>query len=186
MPDVAASTLLAPWANFYVITGSSAAALTGLMFVVITLVAGEERVRRVPDGIGTFSSPTVVHFCAALFISAVLAAPWRMIFHPAILLTITGLAGVAYGLRIVVRLRWRTSRYLPDIGDWIWYAIFPLIAYVFVLGSAADLRYKPDVALFGLAAANIFLIFIGIRNAWDVVTFIAITLPNEPPTDKSL
>jgi len=46
-----ASTLLAPWSNYYVITGSSAAALTGLMFVVITLVASVERLRRAPDGI---------------------------------------------------------------------------------------------------------------------------------------
>mgnify|MGYP001252826337 CR=1 FL=1 len=34
-----ASLVITAWSNFYVITGSSAAALTGLMFVVITLVA---------------------------------------------------------------------------------------------------------------------------------------------------
>ena len=38
MPDAAGSALI-PWDNFYVIVGSSAAALTGLQFVVITLVA---------------------------------------------------------------------------------------------------------------------------------------------------
>jgi len=38
--------------DFYAMIGSAAAALTGLMFVVITLVteAGQERVRRAPDG----------------------------------------------------------------------------------------------------------------------------------------
>ena len=34
-----APSILTPWSNFYVIAGSSAGALTGLMFVVITLIA---------------------------------------------------------------------------------------------------------------------------------------------------
>jgi len=38
MADATLSTL-AHWANFYVIVGSSAGALTGLQFVVMTLVA---------------------------------------------------------------------------------------------------------------------------------------------------
>ena len=33
---------LPTWQNFYVIIGSAAAALTGLTFVVITLIAGAE------------------------------------------------------------------------------------------------------------------------------------------------
>ena len=41
----AALSPLAPWQNFYVIIGSAAAALTGLMFVVITLIMGT-RARR--------------------------------------------------------------------------------------------------------------------------------------------
>ncbi|MBV9232567.1 MAG: hypothetical protein JO030_00880, partial [Candidatus Eremiobacteraeota bacterium] len=46
MIDVYAPRLLAHWANFYVMIGSSAAALTGLMFVVITLVTNMEREAR--------------------------------------------------------------------------------------------------------------------------------------------
>ena len=47
---------LTAWENFYVIIGSSAAALTGLVFVVITLVAGT-RERLSGDGTATFSTP---------------------------------------------------------------------------------------------------------------------------------
>ena len=175
MPE-SASTLLASWSNYYVITGSSAAALTGLMFVVITLIADTERLRNSPDGVGTFSSPTVVHFCGALLISAILAAPWRSLVHPSALLALVGIAGVAYGLRVAFRMR-RTANYLPDLDDWAWYAIFPVIAYVIVLLSALCLTTWPVEALFGFAGANIFLVFIGIRNAWDVVTYIAIGMP---------
>jgi hypothetical protein len=75
--------------------GSSAAALTGLMFVVITLVSGTERLRQSPDGISTFSTPTVVHFCAALLVSAVLSAPWRVIGHAGIVIAIAGASSTA-------------------------------------------------------------------------------------------
>ena len=181
--DNPASTFLAPWSNYYVITGSSAAALTGLMFVVITLIADTERLRNSPDGVGTFSSPTVVHFCAALLISAILSAPWRLLVHPAALLALVGFTGVAYGLRVAFRMR-RTSTYLPELDDWAWYAIFPIIAYAIVLVSSIALTTWPIEALFGFAGANIFLVFIGIRNAWDVVTYIAIGMP-EHKSDKS-
>ena len=55
--------LFPAWETFYVIVGSSAGALTGLMFVVIALVAefrGSER------QIEAFGTPTVVHFSAPL------------------------------------------------------------------------------------------------------------------------
>jgi hypothetical protein len=51
----------AAWESFYVIVGSSAGALTGLQFVVITL--GAEK-KALGDGGTTraFATPTVVHF----------------------------------------------------------------------------------------------------------------------------
>ncbi|MGH7728579.1 MAG: hypothetical protein ACREM2_07310 [Vulcanimicrobiaceae bacterium] len=74
MPEPATS-LFAPWSSFYAMTGSSAAALTGLMFVVITLVTGEDRSRPSLEGISIFSTPTVLHFGSALLVSAVLNVP---------------------------------------------------------------------------------------------------------------
>lgn len=168
---------IGPWENFYVITGSSAAALTGLMFVVITLVAGVERLRRQPDGISTFSTPNVVHFCTALFVSAVLSAPWHVLVHPAVLLGLTGLYGMVYVGRVMVRMR--VHDYSPDIEDWSWYACLPFLAYAVLAVSATLLPRVPVETLFAVAGVTITLIFIGIHNAWDVVTFITINQLNE-------
>ena len=75
--EEAAPSLLTHWESFYVIVGSSAAALTGLMFVVVALVAeSESRRRDAASGIDAFGTPTIVHFCSALLVSAVLSAPW--------------------------------------------------------------------------------------------------------------
>ena len=56
---------LAGWADFYVVTGTAAATLTGLMFMVVTLVAGRSE-RPSFDGAGVYSTPTVVHFGVTL------------------------------------------------------------------------------------------------------------------------
>lgn len=173
-----AHTALAPWASYFVITGSSAGALTGLMFVVITLVAGQERVQQdMRDGVETFSSPTVVHFCAALLISAVLSAPWHKLIYPGLILALTGLYGVWYAVRVLRRFgryRDRGASYLPGLDDWIWYALVPLIAYTVILLAGIAIAPYPAQALFALGAGVILLIFLGIRNAWDTVTYIAV------------
>src|SRR2546427_13161318 len=80
-----ARSLLAVWESFYVIVGSSGAALTGLQFVVIALIA-ESRKQSTGREVAAFGTPTVVHFCTVLLVAAIVSAPWR------------GLSGVALGL----------------------------------------------------------------------------------------
>ncbi|HLJ84770.1 MAG TPA: hypothetical protein VKT51_11400 [Candidatus Eremiobacteraceae bacterium] len=173
-----ASSVLGPWSNFYTITGSSAGALTGLMFVVITLVTGVERSKRNRDGISAFSTPTVIHFGAALLVSAILSAPWPSLAYPASLLAIAGILADLYILRVWLITK-RFKDYTPDFEDWIFYTILPLAAYSVILAGAIMLNSSP-VAPFALAAAALLLIFIGIRNAWDVVTYIAIERTPSP------
>src|SRR5256885_6087757 len=62
---------LAEWESFYVIVGSAAGALIGLQFVVMTLLA-ENPPQRVAEAGAAFASPTIVHFSAALLLSALL------------------------------------------------------------------------------------------------------------------
>src|SRR5438067_6656686 len=77
----AAASALGAWRDFYVIAGTAAATLTGLTFVALTLVAGARRTAGSSGGIGAFSTPTVVHFGAALLVAALLSAPWRALWH---------------------------------------------------------------------------------------------------------
>ncbi len=163
------------WENFYIITGSSAAALTGLVFIVVTLSAGQRRLSdQATRGEGTsiFSSPTVVHFCAAFFTAGVFSAPWHALVIPGALVGIMGTFGVAYTINTGIRAR-RLTSYQADASDWIWFIILPMLAYIIVAISGFSLALIPSTAAFALAGANLLLIFIGIHNAWDVVTYLA-------------
>jgi hypothetical protein len=153
--------------------GSSSAALTGLMFVVITLVTNVEASKRSQDGVSTFSTPTVMHFCAALYVSAIFVAPWQTLIRPSVLLGAAGLCGVIYVARITFRAK-RLTGYTPDMEDWAWYNALPFLAYGAIFVGAIALVFVPDKAEIVIAAGVLLLVFIGIRNAWDVVTFLAI------------
>jgi hypothetical protein len=163
---------LATWQNFYVIIGSAAATLTGLMFVVITLSA---RTREPgPSGaLGAFATPTVVHFGAALLVAAILNAPWQVLWNPGLLLGLFGLGGVIYVVIVLRRTRQQTD-YQPVLEDWLWHTVLPLLSYTALVAAAMVLPGNPAPALFVIAAATVLLLFIGIHNAWDDVIYIAI------------
>ena len=170
---------LAGWETFYVIVGSSAAALTGLMFVVIT-IAADSSAARTPETLNAFGTPNVIHFVAVLFIAAVLSAPWQRLEDPAHVVGATALAGVVYVL-IVVRRMLRQTGYKPVLEDWTWHAFLPMVAYAALFVGAAGLSHGQHWALFLIAAVSLLLLGIGIHNAWDTVTYLAMQ-PRE--TDK--
>ena len=165
------SNPISAWESFYVIVGSSGAALTGLQFVVIALTT-EVRKRRSTAQFDAFGTPTVVHFCAALFISAILSAPWRELSSAAFAIGITGAFGLVY-TAVVVRRVSRQTVYALVFEDWLFHTALPFLAYATLLSAALTLVHHTDDALFGVASASILLLFIGIHNAWDSVTFIA-------------
>jgi len=174
-------TVIAPiagWESFYVIVGSSAAALTGLQFVVIALI-NDLHTPRSGAAIGAFGSPTVVHFCIALLTSAVLSAPWHTLGSPAVVLGATGLAGLVYAAIVIRRAR-RQTDYKPVFEDWLFHAALPVIAYASIVVGAIEMLARTDTALFAIAAATLLLVFIGIHNAWDTVTWITFVAKDRP------
>ena len=173
---------LAGWETFYVIVGSSAAALTGLMFVVVTLIK-ESDIPRSSGTLAAFGTPTVVHFCAALVVAAVLTAPWGTPTNVAAAVGIVGAAGLIYTLMVVQRARKQTD-YQAVLEDWLFHTVFPIAAYAAILIAAAVLGKDPDPSLFAIGAAVLALVLIGIHNAWDTVTYVAVARPEQKEAQK--
>ena len=163
-------TALAEWSNFYVIVGSSAGALIGLQFVVLTLIAGRPVARGEAQAGDAFSTPSVVHFGVVLLLSAVVSAPWYGIGTVALLWGLVGLSGIVYSAVVARRMRVQTV-YKPVFEDWLFHVLLPLAAYAMLGGSAFVARSLTRPALFTVGAAALLLLFVGIHNAWDAVTY---------------
>lgn len=163
--------VLSSWENFYVIMGSAAAALTGLMFVVITLIAGSQILRE-GSAFDAFGTPTVVHFCVALLIAAIISAPWGALWQVCIPLGLSGLGGIVYVVIVIRRLR-RSKGYQPVFEDWLWHAILPFLSYLSIVISVLILPISPVWPLFIIGAVTVLLVFIGIHNSWDTITYVA-------------
>ena len=168
--DPSAHAILARWESFYVIVGSSAGGLTGLMFVVVALVK-ESSLPRNPDSIDAFGTPNVIHFVAVLLLAAVLSAPWERLRDPAHVVGATALAGIVY-LIIVLRRMLRQSGYKPVLEDWVWHQILPMIGYAMLFVGAAGMSHDQNWALFTIGAVALLLLFVGIHNAWDTVAYV--------------
>jgi hypothetical protein len=161
---------LSGWENFYVIVGSSAGALIGLQFVVITLIADFPVVRDAEKAGSAFATPTIVHFGAVLLLAAILSAPWHGIGPAAVLLGALGLSGLVYAA-IVARRAQQQTAYKPEFEDWLFHFLLPFAAYAMLASSSYALRSHTRQALFCVAGAALLLLFIGIHNAWDAVTY---------------
>ena len=173
---------LATWQTFYILIGTAAATLTGLMFVVVTLLAGiRVRVPLSSEAFATFNTPNVVHFCLALLVAVVLIAPWQALWMTGALLGVCGLGGAIYAVIVVRRVR-RQSDYRPVLEDWLFHTVLPLVSYSALVIGGILLPGQPAQALYIIAAATVLLLFVGIHNAWDNVTFIAIELSQRENT----
>jgi hypothetical protein len=82
---------------------------------------------------------------------------------------------------LVVKRARRQTGYRPVFEDWLWHAVLPLIAYALLLFSAIMLRTDPQRVLFVVGAMSLLLLFVGIHNAWDTVTYIAAGGLESPP-----
>ena len=160
---------LAKWDNFYVIVGSAAGALIGLQFVVITLIAEKPPVDA-EKASAAFASPTIVHFGVVLFLSAFLHAPWQTITIAAVLWGLLGLGGVTYSVIVARRMR-KQAAYKPEFEDWLFHMMLPLAAYAILALSSFAAPAHTREALFGVGGAALLLLFIGIHNAWDSVSY---------------
>jgi hypothetical protein len=178
-----------PWANFYVIVGGAAAALTGLQFVVIVLAA-DVSAGTSENTASVFGTPTIVHFGAALLNSAILSAPWRRAASAATAIALFAAVGLFYTC-FVLRQALRQKDYAPVGEDWIWHIVLPMLSYAGLLVSGVLIGRAPGPALFGVGGVSLLLLFIGIHNAWDSVVYIAVAArrrsserPNDaPPPD---
>ncbi|GAC1334535.1 MAG: hypothetical protein NVSMB26_17420 [Beijerinckiaceae bacterium] len=160
------------WDNFYLLIGSAAAALIGLLFVVATLTSGREQTTA-SRGVKLFLTPTVFHFAVVLVISAVTMAPGLRESAVGVFVGAWALVGLVYTTPIAVTLHRGNPPEIPHWSDFWCYGAAPVALYLCLAATAATITAALPLAAYALAGFLLALLLIGIRNAWDLVTWLA-------------
>src|SRR5205809_5723575 len=117
------------WENYYLMVGSAAGALIGLMFVVVTLTAGRDR-DQVDRGKRLYTSPIVWHLAVILVLSGAAAIPTMTVKFFAVCAGGLALLGIAMGCRSAIGIR-QTPGAVDSAGfDMFWYGVAPAITYL--------------------------------------------------------
>ncbi|MFL6830496.1 MAG: hypothetical protein ACJ8D5_07755 [Sphingomicrobium sp.] len=161
------------WGEYFFMIGSSAAALIGLMFVVVSLTAGRDR-SQLEQGKHFYTSPIVWHLGTVLLLSGGAIAPTMSPMLYGIAGAGLALLGIGMGVRSAVGIARAQLVEGPDkTFDVWWYGIVPGAVYV-VLGAASGaVLLGSSWAASAIAAALMALLLVSIHAEWDLVTFLA-------------
>jgi hypothetical protein len=158
------------WHDFYVVTGGAAAGLTGLMFVVVSL--GPQTIsERNSAGVRGYVTPTVFFFGTVLVLSALMTAPGFSARLLGATIGAGGVCGLVYLITTRAHKTWRESKLGPL--DWFWYVGLPIFNYLLIIAAAAEVWRQQKLGLEILGGVAILLLVNGIRNAWDLVIWMA-------------
>lgn len=164
------------WHEFYFMVGTSAAALTGLMFVVVS-INPDSVGRRPTSGTRGFVTPTMVFFTTAFVVSALLLVPALPQRSLTVLLITIGIGGIAYLLWTRVYYHWRhgfpDQAPTRDLEDLVFFVMLPFVSYALLCAAALGLWRDRGYGPATLAVATMLLVVIGIHNAWDLVIWMA-------------
>ena len=161
------------WDTYFGMLGTAAAGLIGLLFVVVTLTKNFERESAL-RGTALYLTPTMVHFSVVLSVSAVAIAPDLPVRWVAEIIGVAIIFGIANSVRATFGIaRPRPDRHSPHWSD-IWgYGVAPVALYVALAATDVAIFMQVKLAVAALAALLLTLIMLAIRNAWDLVTWMA-------------
>jgi hypothetical protein len=160
---------LEEWHEFFLLCGTAGVTLTGVLFIVISLgpsiIASENT-----TGVRAFISPNAVYFTTVLVVSNVLMAPDISQELVGWLLCIGAALSIFYLWSVKGPQRWRENGL--SVLDWIWYIGLPYLAYALALVAGIGVLRNDPHAILLVAGIMIFMLVIGIRNAWDLAVWI--------------
>jgi hypothetical protein len=169
------------WSNYFFMVGSAAAALIGLMFVVVTLTAGRDR-HELEAGKRLYTTPIVWHLGVVVVLSGAAVAPIAGLEWLGTGLLAVGALGIAYAIYITAGiLRAQLASNFSGY-DAFWYGVAPGLIYSAVGVSGCAMLREASFAPSALAAAVMALLLVSIHNEWDLVTYLA---PDAPGPDNS-
>jgi hypothetical protein len=175
---LAVAHTLEGWGEFYVILGTAAGALIGLMFVVIALRSEGASARSV-ERFEAYATPTLVAFATVLVIAALATVPAHSDTSLGVCLLLSGIAGAIYTCYNTRQVQQEDG--YTYMSDWAWRHVAPGLDYVALFIAGIVVWLDDALALYIMGASATVMLFIGVHNAWDTAVWIAAEHPEEEP-----
>lgn len=161
------------WSDFFLMVGSAAAVLIGLIFVVISLMQGRSR-SSVLAGSRIYMGPIVLGVSFLLVVAAAALTPG---ITPAAFAVVTGavaLWGLVRGMMSMIGIRaLGTSEDPPHWTDAYYYGLLPCAVYSGLLVAAIAVWHGDWWSKYWLAIIVTGGLLLAVRNEWDLITWIA-------------
>jgi len=163
------------WQTFYVLVGTAAATLVGLMFVAVTF--GADRVRpETADTARSFIDPPFRHFVQVLF-TACLAVipgvqPWLLgvLSAGVAVLRGGGLLWTYRHMRIADR-----AHHDVELSDWMSGIVVPALCHALLLATGVGFVVGRPAAFDGLAIVTIAILMTGVFGSWELILWMVVT-----------
>ena len=160
------------WGEFYLMAGSAAAVLIGLIFVVVSLLQDRSR-SSVLTGSRLYMGPIVLMVSFDLVLSAAALSPHMDAKHFAIIAAVVAVWGIVRAVISLIGIGRLEGEHKAHWTDPWFYAILPLALYFALVLVAGGLWRGSEWAPFGVAGTVVAMLLLAIRNEWDLITWIA-------------
>lgn len=172
--------LTAGWHEYFILAGTAAATLTGLMFVAISITASFTSEDSLP-GLRTFLSPTIFHLASIVVLCLIVLLPADARLF-GILVLVAGCLGLAYAASVAVRVErfFLDPEGRVDAEDRLYYGRTPVVVHLIVLTAGVFIATGVGIGMWAMAFAVGALLLLSIRNAWDITVWAVIRAPTAP------
>jgi lysylphosphatidylglycerol synthetase-like protein (DUF2156 family) len=159
------------WGEFYLLAGSAAAVLIGLIFVVVTLMSDRPR-SSVMMGSRLYMGPVVLNVSFTLVLSAAALVKGMTPGAFAVISGAVAVWGLVRSVLVIAGIRGLSEE---DAAHWtdVWfYGVIPALLYAVLAAVAGAFWSEAGWAVYGVAAVIMALLLVTIRNEWDLVTWL--------------
>lgn len=158
---------LRDWQNFYMLTGTAAATLIGLLFVAASISVGTNlTLRQATNSLRTYVDPTLLYYVQALIVSCLAVMPLSTLLIPAVVLMVLGILDIFLSVKVGWRILALHREEGFGLGHALWHITLPLLAGILYTGSAIGLLVGLSLAPEGLSIAVLLCLAIGLHNTW--------------------
>ena len=172
------------WQNFYILTGTAAATLIGLLFVAIS-IGGYIPEKEARAYTRTFVDPILINYAQVLILSCLALMPLQNALVFPIAVALLGVMNIYLVFKVLWRMRVvHRNDGTIDRNDWQWHLALPGVASLLFVGGPVSFFYNQTPALLVIACAALSCLVIGLRNIWTLMIWLTVHSREKFPTSE--